>query len=181
MPTLAQIRWRARGHWVRARNLRQISAIAAATSVVGLGGLLLLHRLLAFEADVSAGDQVVIAGAKPIVIDGDTVRWQGRSIRLIGFDTPEIGNRARCGAERVRANSATARLRQLVANGTATVEFVRCACPSGTEGTDACNRGRSCGVLKIDGRDAGQILIREGLARPYHCRAHSCPPRGSWC
>ena len=30
------------------------------------------------------------------VIDGDTVRQQGFTYRLVGFDTPERGDRARC-------------------------------------------------------------------------------------
>jgi len=34
------------------------------------------------------------------VIDGDTVRYQGSTYRLVGFDTPERGDRARCDDER---------------------------------------------------------------------------------
>src|SRR5262249_30986395 len=30
------------------------------------------------------------------VIDGDTVRFDGKNFRLVGIDTPEIGVRARC-------------------------------------------------------------------------------------
>jgi endonuclease YncB( thermonuclease family) len=102
-------------------------------------------------------------------------------VRLVGFDAPETGTHARCQSERVRADKSTARLRELIANATATLKLVPCACPGGTEGTEACNYGRSCGVLTINGRDAGDILIAKGLARPYQCGRFSCPPRGSWC
>ena len=124
------------------------------------------------------GDAVA---AQPTVVDGDTVRWGGKIVRLVGFDTPETGNRARCAAERAKGDAATARLRELIANGVVTVELVRCACRPGTEGTKACNFGRSCGVLRVVGRDAGLILVAEGLARTYRCERFSCPPRGSWC
>jgi endonuclease YncB( thermonuclease family) len=48
------------------------------------------------------------------VIDGDTVRHQGITYRLVGFDTPERGDRARCDDERQRAEKATQRLRNLI-------------------------------------------------------------------
>jgi len=45
------------------------------------------------------------------VIDGDTVRLNGAVYRLVGFDTPERGDKARCDDERRRAEAATTRLR----------------------------------------------------------------------
>jgi endonuclease YncB( thermonuclease family) len=45
------------------------------------------------------------------VIDGDTVRLNGAVYRLIGFYTPERGDKARCDDERRRAEAATTRLR----------------------------------------------------------------------
>jgi hypothetical protein len=58
---------------------------------------------------------------------------------------------------------------------------VACACRPGEEGTRLCNFGRLCGSLSIDGREAGQILISEGLAHSYVCGATSCPKRRPWC
>jgi endonuclease YncB( thermonuclease family) len=115
------------------------------------------------------------------VIDGDTVRFNGAAYRLVGFDTPEVGDKARCDDERRRADAATARLRALIAGGDARLIRVACACRPGQEGTRNCNYGRLCGSLSIGGRDAGAILIGEGLARPYVCGATSCPPRRPWC
>ena len=62
------------------------------------------------------------------------------------------------------------------------LSLVECACAAGTQGTDRCNFGRSCGVLRVDGRDVGDILIAEGLAAPFQCGRTSCPrlPR-PWC
>ena len=115
------------------------------------------------------------------VIDGDTVRFDGAVYRLVGFDTPERGDKARCDDERRRADAATTRLRALIAGGDARLGRVACACRPGQEGTRYCNYGRLCGSLSIGGRDVGGILIGEGLAHPYVCGATSCPPRRPWC
>jgi endonuclease YncB( thermonuclease family) len=64
---------------------------------------------------------VATALASPIepgaieVVDGDTIRAGGRTFSLVGFDTPETGNRAPCESERTLAAAASRRLRQLIA------------------------------------------------------------------
>ena len=115
------------------------------------------------------------------VLDGDTIRTGLRVIRLAGFDTPESGNRARCSREREMAERATAQLRNLIANSGLDMRLVPCACAPGTEGTSACNYGRACAYLRVHGKDVGAALISQGLAKPYLCGTHSCPPRQSWC
>jgi endonuclease YncB( thermonuclease family) len=115
------------------------------------------------------------------VIDGDTVRLNGERYRLVGFDTPEVGDKARCDDERRRADAATTRLRALIDSGDARLVRVACACRPGQEGTRNCNYGRLCGSLSIGGRDVGAILIGEGFAHSYVCGATSCPPRRPWC
>jgi endonuclease YncB( thermonuclease family) len=127
-----------------------------------------------------ARSEPIAAGAAQVV-DGDTIRVRGQIVRLVGFNTPESGIDARCEGERNLAARATSRLRALVAGGGLDLQIVRCSCRPGTEGTQRCNYGRACGVLKARGRDVGATLITEGLARPYVCGPTSCPPRAPWC
>jgi micrococcal nuclease len=49
------------------------------------------------------------------VIDGDTIKLGDRKIRIIGIDTPEVD--ARCPAEAVQAEAATAELQRLLNQG----------------------------------------------------------------
>lgn len=118
------------------------------------------------------------------VIDGDTISLgDGRpNVRLVGFNAPETGSRARCEAERKKGEAAGQRLRELVSNGRPEFQQVACSCPPKTEGTDACNFGRRCGTLRVNGVDVGATLIGEGLAARFICGATSCPtlPR-PWC
>lgn len=117
------------------------------------------------------------------VIDGDTVRLRGgQTFRLVGFDTPETGRQARCAYERQLGDAATAQLQTLTRTAaSAVLKPVQCSCPAGTDGTSACNYGRSCGILRPDGRDVGEILIAEGLARQFACGATGCPRHRPWC
>jgi endonuclease YncB( thermonuclease family) len=132
-------------------------------------------------ATVAAGAAEPIAPGAIDVIDGDTIRAHGRSVRLVGFDAPESGLRARCESERALAAKATFRLRQLVSAGGLDLEFIPCSCRPGTEGTPRSNYGRACGILTAAGKDVGEILISEGLARRYVCGRTSCPRREPWC
>ena len=117
------------------------------------------------------------------VTDGDTIHIHGeaKGMRLVGFNAPEVFS-PRCAAERRLGDRATARLEQLLSHGKITVERVACSCPPGTEGTMRCNYARSCGILRVDGKDVGQTLVSEGLAVPFRCGPTSCPrtPR-PWC
>jgi endonuclease YncB( thermonuclease family) len=48
------------------------------------------------------------------VIDGDTIAVRGKTIRLVGFDAPELGSHAHCGIERMLA--ARSELTRLIAS-----------------------------------------------------------------
>jgi endonuclease YncB( thermonuclease family) len=116
-----------------------------------------------------------IANADIYVIDGDTVTIHGKppNVRLVGFNAPETWKPA-CEAERQLGDKATRRLRELVHGGKLDLEMVVCSCPAGTQGTPACNYGRTCGTLRSNGRDVGAILIEEGLAVPFVCGTTRC-------
>ena len=91
------------------------------------------------------------------VIDGDTIKWkQTTRVRLIGFDTPELSGR--CKLERRLAQDAKDRLRSLL-EGATDIDLV--------SRFEQDRYGRVLAWLVIDGRDVGQVLISESLARPY--------------
>ena len=142
-------------------------------------GLVTGKKLLTFNVETASFTSVSVR-----VIDGDTISLEdGKpNVRLVGLNAPETGNRARCEAERQKGEAAKQRLRELVSNGRPDFQQIACSCPSGTEGTNACNFGRRCGSLRVNGVDVGSILINEGLAVRFVCGATSCPtlPR-PWC
>jgi endonuclease YncB( thermonuclease family) len=104
------------------------------------------------------------AAQRAQVVDGDTIRVSGETIRMLGLDAPET--RARCPAEARLAARATARLRGLVQPR---VWLER-------HGRDRYRRTLAI-VRDRAGRDLAQVMIREGLARPYSGRGR----RQGWC
>jgi endonuclease YncB( thermonuclease family) len=146
-----------------------------------LSGLVLALAIAAGAAHQAAAEPIEAADVR--VIDGDTIRIFNvqPNVRLVGFNAPET-RRARCDAERELGDRATRRVRDLVRAGNLDYEPIACSCPTGTEGTTACNYGRDCGTLKANGRDVGAILIEEGLAVPFICGATRCPKTPKpWC
>lgn len=91
------------------------------------------------------------------VVDGDTIWLEGKNLRLESYDTPEPYNDI-CGgqAEVALAHRASARLLELLNENSFTVE---------TYGQDRYNR--TLATIRIGGRDVGDILIAEGLARSW--------------
>ena len=158
-------------------------------------GAILLFAMFGSGSSNGSRDQITISpattapqsvqgGIVTAIIDGDTIRIRGmsRDVRLVGFDTPETF-RPQCSRESALGREATSRLVQMVTTAKE-LEFreLRCACPSSTLGTNDCNFGRACGILKVDGKDVGKRLIAEGLATPFHCGHTSCPRRPRpWC
>jgi endonuclease YncB( thermonuclease family) len=92
------------------------------------------------------------------VVDGDTIWWQGQNLRMESYDTPEAYEGI-CGgsAEVALANRASSRLLQLLNSNPFTVE---------TFDVDATGE-RTRATIRIAGRDVGDILIEEGLARRW--------------
>lgn len=102
-------------------------------------------------------DAETVDPAAVYVVDGDTIRMDGDSWRLVGLDTPETYEPG-CDFELALGQAATARLRVLMASGRV-VEVIR------LPGRDRFDRGLA--RLFIGGEDIADILVREGLARPY--------------
>jgi len=92
---------------------------------------------------------------KTCIVDGDTLWLNGENLRLEGFDTPEPQTEI-CGGdfERELAAQASARLVELLNTNTWTVE---------RSGTD--RYGRTLATIRIGGRDVGEWLVEERLAR----------------
>ena len=99
------------------------------------------------------------------VYDGDTIRLGDERIRVVGFDTPELGHRARCNKEARAAKQAKQVLIGEIARGD--VELHR-------QGTD--RYGRTLARVTVNGRDVANTMIGRGLARPYDGGR-----RAGWC
>jgi endonuclease YncB( thermonuclease family) len=98
---------------------------------------------LAFAVLATPAQSEPIAAGAVDVVDADTIRVRGQTVRLVGFDTPEAGIDARCEGERNLAARATSRLRALVAGGGLDLQFVRCSCQPGTEGSNVATGARA--------------------------------------
>lgn len=134
-------------------------------------------------ASADAGSRVPLQRSQFTVTDGDTIRLIGaaKGTRLVGFNAPE-SIEPKCPAEADLGHRAKARLLELVGTAQLELKMVPCSCPPGTEGTNRCNYGRSCGSLFANGQDVGDVLISEGLAVPFVCGETSCPPTPRpWC
>lgn len=96
---------------------------------------------------------------KTCVVDGDTLWLNGENIRLKDFDTPEPQTQI-CGgaAEVALAHQASARLLDLLNGNEWTIERF---------GYDSTSSRRTLATIRVNGRDVGDILIAEGLARRW--------------
>ena len=100
------------------------------------------------------------------VIDGDTIRLHGQTIRIADIDTPEIFS-PQCESELQLGLQATERLQELLSAGPFVVEPIA--------GRKVDIYGRQLRVLTRDGSSIGDQLVREGLARTWK------GSRDPWC
>lgn len=92
------------------------------------------------------------------VVDGDTIWFEGQNLRLQSFDTPEPYDGICGGAQEVAlAKRASTRLLELLNGNPFTVETF------GIDGTGS----RTLATIRIAGRDVGDFLIEERLARRW--------------
>lgn len=111
------------------------------------------------------------AGRGPLcVVDGDTLKLEQRTIRIVGIDAPEV--RAQCPAEALGATRATAVLQRWV--NAAPFELV----PRLDRPTDKYGRELMTARRVVRGRSetAAEVLIEAGVARAYMGEA-----RQGWC
>jgi micrococcal nuclease len=111
------------------------------------------------------GAVTIGADAVVDVIDGDTFRVGGDTIRIADIDTPET-NPARCAYEADLGDRATRRLAQLLGQGPFKLQ---------PAGRDADRYGRKLRVVTRGGYSVGNVLVAEGLARTWTGR------REPWC
>lgn len=98
------------------------------------------------------------------VIDGDTLAFEGATVRIENIDAPEMPPRSRCRAEADLAMRATAELRAFVRTGV--VGFA----PSGMD-----RYGRTLALVHVGKKDVGEHMVARRLARPWRGR------REPWC
>ena len=136
-----------------------IAAIPEAGSIAqSIGVPKTVLRDIAREAGRYAKQTTMVTTAGQIyVYDGDTIKIDGQRMRLLDVDTPEI-SKPRCSYEEKVGYEARDSLRELVGQA-GTVEII----DSGTND----KYGRNLIHVEVDGRDAGRILLNEGLALRY--------------
>lgn len=103
------------------------------------------------------------------VIDGDTLELNGAVVRIANIDAPELFS-AKCAAELDLALAAKRRLAELLAAGKVTI---RRGDPR--DGRLVDRHGRTLALVFAGGRDVGEALISERLARRWNGR------RRPWC
>lgn len=109
-----------------------------------------------------------VLAAELEVVDGDTFRLDQVTIRIENIDAPETRD-AKCAAERLLGEQAKRRLEQLLFSGELTLTR------NPDDGRDADRYGRKLRRVAVDGVDAGETLVSEGLARRWDGRRHR------WC
>lgn len=100
------------------------------------------------------------------VVDGDTLKCDGRLLRLLGEGTPFVSGidapelrTWKCQKERKLAHLSRMRLKDLVTGRTLKIM---------SKGNDATPKHRPLvNVYLPDGREVGQFLVKEGFARPW--------------
>jgi endonuclease YncB( thermonuclease family) len=106
-----------------------------------------------------------IGGGTHCVVDGDTFWFQGKKYRIADIDAPET-HPPRCASEADLGARATKRLQLLLNAGPFSLE---------SDDRDSDRYGRALRVVTRGGASIGEILVDEGLARPWGGR------REPWC
>lgn len=121
----------------------------------------LVGATIAFMSLATPGLAIEMCGAGPrvnCIVDGDTFWINGVKYRSSGYDTPEVSSRHACGGpeELALGASASSRLLELFNTTSITLE------PTGGMSYD-----RVLAVVRSNGENVADILVREGLAAYY--------------
>lgn len=103
------------------------------------------------------------------VVDGDTFRMDGITIRISDIDAPET-HPPNCAYEADLGDRATTRLSQLLSAGA--FQLVR-------QNRDTDRYGRQLRAVVRDGRSIGRMLVDEGLARTWTGKRRPWCPDGN--
>lgn len=127
-------------------------------STVDLGNVFSLASIATSPAERRVHFEMCGRVRHTCIVDGDTLWLDGVNLRMEGYDTPEPYTAICGGASEVAlAKRASARFLELLNEKPFTIV---------TGGLD--NTGeRTLATIRIDGRDVGDILIDEGLARRW--------------
>ena len=139
--------------------------IGAVWTVEGMDGEEVAARNFTSETRIGFGLCSGRGDKRNCVVDGDSFHLGGQKIRLLGVDAPEIGS-AMCAAEREKGEAARERLRAILSS--APIRLT-------SDTRDRDQYGRLLRNARVDGRDVGETLIAEGLARKYRGR------KEPWC
>lgn len=104
-----------------------------------------------------------------VVIDGDTITAGHERIRIANIDAPEIGN-PKCDAERRLGLVAKRRLAELLGEGDSIIKR-----GDPVTGRIKDRYGRTLATITVNGRDVGEVLVAELLARRWDGK------RRNWC
>jgi endonuclease YncB( thermonuclease family) len=149
----------------------------AAVIAVAIVAVLYVHQIMIGERpmpSVSLLDGILTSkaatfqicyfpGETHCVIDGDTIDYMGQRIRMVDYDTPEIGE-PKCASEEALGHKAKHRLIEILNSGPVAVT------PHGDRDID--KYGRKLRLVTVNGRSVGDTLISEGLAVPWEGHRH---------
>lgn len=110
------------------------------------------------------------------VVDGDTIAYRGKLIRIVGLNAPEL--RGACPEEKALGKDAKAHAKGLV-DGAKIIQawFAHKKRRDGVIVRDTDKYGRALAQISIDHEDWAQLMIEAKLAQPWD--GHG--PKPSWC
>ncbi len=91
------------------------------------------------------------------VVDGDTIWFEGRKIRIADINTPEI-SKPGCASEERLGQQAKMRLLTLLNQGSFSLQSID---------RDQDQYGRDLRIITRDGESLGEVLVAEGLAERW--------------